>query len=397
MRERHGTCNFGQFHLSLLRGLDYVRAAVITRENGAESGLKASSLLLAALAACASMPREALARQGFGPESGLEARIWLDRGVDPVFQVGDEARVYYRASSDAYMVLFHVSTDGILRLLSPGAREESLVALGGRDYRLIFPGSDSWIVDESPGVGYFFVLASQDPPQFERLNEVPVAGGWASSPGRNRVSQDPYQTVNDFAQALLPNSGGSDYAVDFTAYHVGQPYSYPRFICYQCHTAPAFEEWNPYQQTCPEVRVVIYNDPYYYPETRYQGDRVVFPRPPEPGLPQFAFTRRAPDELGTPLVRSRAAARGVLPTDPFAAGTGAGAAGVEVLRRVGQGSPTNASQAPAPSPLDRPFPLAGSAPPAAPPVRSLAPSGGGTDGTRPILRPRSQRDSSSSP
>ena len=34
---------------------------------------------------------------------------------------------------------------------------------GGRDYRLLFPDSDYWSVDESPGVGYYFVLASEKP------------------------------------------------------------------------------------------------------------------------------------------------------------------------------------------------------------------------------------------
>jgi hypothetical protein len=199
--------------------------------------------------------------------------------------------------------------------------------------------------------------------------------------------------VDEFARALLPDLVETDYAVDFTAYHIGQAYSYPRFLCYQCHTSPAFEEWNPYQQTCPEVRVVIYNDPYYYPATRYQGDRVVYPRPPEPGLPQFVFVRRTPGEIGTPIVRSRAAIRDVLPS-PFVGAGGGDAPDVELLRRVGQGS----QAAPGGSAAGG---LGGSFPPATPPasstpqIRSLAPSGGAAD-TRPILRPRSPSDSSSS-
>jgi hypothetical protein len=347
-------------------------------------------MLVASLAVGVVLPEAADGAQGAEAVAGegLETRIWLDRGVDPVFQVGDEARVYYRASVDAYLVLLHMSTDGILRLLFPGAPDQAQLALGGRDYRLIFPGSDSWIVEESPGVGYFFVIASKDVPRFDRLNEVQIAGGWASSPGRNRVSQDPYQTVDEFARALLPGIRDGDYAIDFTAYHIGQAYSYPRFLCYQCHTAPAFEEWNPYQQTCPDVRVVIYNDPYYYPATRYQGDRVVYPTPPEPGLPQFAFVRRNPGEIGTPIVRSRAAIRDVLPASPFAGVGGGDAPDVEFLRRVGQGSP--AAVGPNGAGARGPFPPAATSAP----IRSLAP--GGDADTRPILRPRSPSDSSSS-
>jgi hypothetical protein len=274
------------------------------------------------------------------PESGapMEARIWLDRGADAVLQPGDEARVYYKASVDAYMLLFHVNTDGVLRLLRPGAADQALRARGGRDYRLLFPNSDHWVVDEDPGVGYFFVLASDRPFQFERLNQVTVAGGWSSAPGANLIRQDPYATVNEFKEALLPGTDEESYAIDFTAYYVGQAYSYPRFLCYQCHTEYPFAEWNPYQQTCPDVRVVIYNDPYYYPATRYQGGRVVYPRPPEPGLPQFVFARRQVGELGMPIVRSRANVRSVHPAEPLAAGVvPPPLPDPDLLRRVDQG------------------------------------------------------------
>jgi hypothetical protein len=349
--------------------------------------------MLAAVVTAVVLPGSADGAQGAGAVTGegLEARVWLDGGVDPVFQVGDEARVYYRASVDAYLVLLHMNTDGILRLLFPGAPGEAELARGGQDYRLRFPGSDAWIIEESPGTGYFFVIASKERPRFDRLNETRVAGGWASSPGRNRVSQDPYATVGEFTRALLPGIREADYAVDFTAYHIGQAYSYPRFLCYQCHTSPAFEEWNPYQQTCPEVRIVIYNDPYYYPATRYQGDRVVYPRPPEPGLPQFEFARRTPGEIGTPIVRSRAAVRDVLPASPFAGMGGGDAPDVELLRRVGQGTPT-ASGDPVGAGLGGSFPPTASP---APPIRSIAPTGDDPD-TRPILRRRNPSDSSSS-
>lgn len=353
---------------------------------------------LAVLAVAASSPEAAWAGQvAQSSEGRIETRIWLDRGVDPVFQRGDEARVYYRASVDAYMVLFHVNTDGVLRLLFPSSPGQALRARGGRDYRLLFPDSDAWVVDESPGVGYFFVLASEQPFQFERLSQVSVAGGWASSAPLNRIRQDPFVTVDEFKRALLPAPAGSTedgYAVDFTVYHVGQPYSYPRFLCYQCHTERPFAQWDPYQQTCPDVRVVIYNDPYYYPATRYQGGRVVFPRPPLPGLPQFAFAARRPGELGTPLVRSRMATRTVLPADPFAVGPATRAGNAELMQRVDQpGGPRAANGVGSilvppglpSSSLSRDFPAS-----LFPPVIGPSPpAASDADQDRPILRRRS--------
>ncbi len=285
----------------------------------------------------ASLPYPVRTQEVSGTSSGsIEARIWLDRGVDPVMQRGDQARVYYRASDDAYMLLFHVNTDGVLRLLFPGGTEEAHRARGGRDYRLLFPDSDEWLVDESPGVGYFFVLASEEPFAFERLDRVADAGGWSSTPEGSRIRTDPYVTVDEFRRALLPDGGDEGYAIDFSAYHVGQSYSYPRFLCYRCHVEQPFEEWNPYHQTCLDVRVVIYNDPYYYPATRYQGERVVYARPPEPGLPQFAFRRRLLGEAGTPLVQSRVAARGASPSRAFPPRRAAGVDRSEFLRSIDQ-------------------------------------------------------------
>ena len=277
--------------------------------------------VLAAATLAAFLPDPGWAQQALGVANGpIETRVWLDRGVDPVFERGDQARVYYRSSVDAHLLLFHINTDGVLRLLFPGGIEDLRRARGGRDYRLLFPDSDQWMVDEPPGVGYFFVLASERPFAFERLSEVSVAGGWDSTPEGSRIRSDPYVTVEDFRRVLLPGGDDEAYAIDFIAYQVGQPYSYPRFLCYQCHVDQPFEQWNPYHQTCLDVRVVIFNDPYYYPATRYRGETVVYARPPQPGLPQFAFTRRFLGEAGTPIVQSRVVTGRAGPTESVPGG-----------------------------------------------------------------------------
>ncbi len=236
----------------------------------------------------------------------LEARIWFDRGVDPVFAPGDRASVYYRANAGSHLLVLHIDTDGVLRLVGSGG--ESGAAVGGRDYRLLFADPEGWEVEASPGVGYFFVLASREPLRLERVSGGPWSGAFEGV----RIRTDPYVAVDEVRRALLAGVE-EGYSIDFTTYHVGQSYSYPRFLCFQCHVEQPFEEWNPYHQTCMDVRVVIFNDPYYYPATRYRGDQVIYARPPDPGLPQYAFTRRIPGEPGTPIVQSRTGEGGVAP------------------------------------------------------------------------------------
>jgi len=256
-----------------------------------------------------------LAGQGRG---AMETRIWMDRGSDPVLQAGDQVRVYYRASSDAYVALFHVSTDGVLRLLFPGGPDQPHRVRGGRDYRLLFSEASQWTVQESPGVGYFFALASSQPFSFRELRQIPGSGEWQLTAQGIQLRQDPYVEIDAVTRALLPARPPGSMALDFVAYHVGQAYAHPRFLCYGCHAVEPFVAWNPYAQSCPSVRVVIYNDPYFYPASRYQGSRVVFPAPLIPGVAQFAVRDRAPGEMGTPVVLARGAAPAPPPLLPSA-------------------------------------------------------------------------------
>ena len=240
-----------------------------------------------------------------GQEPELEVRVWIDRGDEPVLERGDRARIYYRVSDDAYVAIFHVDTNGTVQLLSPGTPGEVDWVRGGRDYRLLFPRSTYWFVEDDPGMGYFFAIASPEPLDFSRFRYSPYEGGWDLYQVGRQVYRDPYAAMDDYVVALIPDWEYVPYALDFTSYHVGREYEYPRFLCYDCHGFRPWSSWNPYLSACVDFRVVVYDDPYYYPAYRYRGDRVVFVRPPAPGLPRFAFKERARGESSAPLVRER--------------------------------------------------------------------------------------------
>jgi hypothetical protein len=277
----------------------------------------ASAALAGATALLLGSAAQVAAQRIADPRAGevLETRIWLDRGADPVLEQGARARIYYRASRDAYVALFHLNTEGTLRLLFPAGLDEPLRVRGGQDYRLLFQDSSDWEVQEAPGIGYFFTVASESPLDFSGTDVPARSGEWAilASTGAP-VREDPFVVLDAVAGALVSDRTRGSVAVDLAAYHVGQAYSFPRFLCYNCHGAVAYEAWDPYQQACPSYRVVIYNDAYFYAATRYQGSRALFPLPPNPGQAQFAFKARAPGESGAPLVYARSG-----PTDATAA------------------------------------------------------------------------------
>ena len=102
-------------------------------------------------------------------DSPLEARVWLDRGDEPVLQRGDRVRVYYRTSLDAYTAIFRIDTDGRVTLVQPAHPGVEELTRGGRDYRLVFPRSAQWVVGEYPGIGYYFIVAAEQPLDFSRF------------------------------------------------------------------------------------------------------------------------------------------------------------------------------------------------------------------------------------
>ena len=237
-------------------------------------------------------------------EEPLESRIWLDRGTSPVLRRGDLVRVFYRASRDAYVSIFHIDTNGFARLLHPGSPTDGHLALGGRDYRVLFPESRYWQVEEDEGKGYLFMVASPAPLDFSGFAYSRYGGGWNLAAVAQAAYRDPFLMMDDVVATLIPERGG-EYAVDFVAYDIDRPHDYPRFLCYQCHGFRPMFDWNPYGHWCTDFRVVIHDDPYYYPVYRYSGDRVVYTRPPEPPHPMFEFRERADGEGATPLIQTR--------------------------------------------------------------------------------------------
>ena len=230
-----------------------------------------------------------------------EPLIWLDRGVDPVLEAGDRVRIYYRTNADAYVAILQIDTDGTTRMLYPRSPTENHYARADRDYRLLFPRSAYWNVDDRPGVGYFFVVTSPSPFDLSDFRYSYYDGGWDLSAVGSTVYSDPYVAMDDYVARLVPDWETVDYGLDFISYNVGGPHEFPRFLCYQCHGFRPYGTWNPYRYTCVDFRVVVYDDPYFYPSYRYRANRVVMVGPRNPTRPRFGFKERAADDLGTPV------------------------------------------------------------------------------------------------
>ena len=143
--------------------------------------------------------------QDQAPGEPMEARIWMDRGDQPLLQRGDRIRLYYRTSADSYVAIFHIDTDGTVQLLHPRAPDEEHFVRASRDYRLLFPQSSYWYVDEYPGKGYFFLVASPEPFDFSQLDYARYDRGWDLTLVGRSVYEDPYVAIDDYVATLIPD------------------------------------------------------------------------------------------------------------------------------------------------------------------------------------------------
>jgi hypothetical protein len=175
-----------------------------------------SSIALAALLASGQSARAgSLAHQPPG------VRVWINHGK--VYQPAERVQVFFRTEQDAYVTVLRVDTDGRVRVLFPPQPGDSNLVRGGETNTV--PGvddRDAFIVDDAPGVGYVFAVASQNPFAYDAFTENDQ---WSSeaiaSLSDGRIHGDPNASLQDLARQMMPE-GYADYGTQLLAYDVAQ-------------------------------------------------------------------------------------------------------------------------------------------------------------------------------
>ncbi|HEY6854330.1 MAG TPA: DUF4384 domain-containing protein [Gemmatimonadales bacterium] len=212
-----------------------------------------------------------------------KVELWTNRG-DATYARGDAVHVNVRSDQDGYVTILRVDTDGRIRVLFPRDPWEDNFVRGGREFELLGnQADDAFRIDDYPGVGYLFAIVSPEPFVYDQIE---TADHWDYRAIAD-VRGDPYVALTDLAGRIVAR-GDSDWDYDIVPYYVERHYDYPRFLCYDCHQYVSYRTWDPYDYSCVRFRVVVYDDPFYYPYRTYGGTSVVFTRPYRPG-PRFIF------------------------------------------------------------------------------------------------------------
>jgi hypothetical protein len=211
--------------------------------------------------------------------------VWLNQ-QDP-YRTGEPARVFSRPTSTPTSPFFEWIPMARSACCSRSSRGGQLRARG-RTFEVLGRSQDeAFRVDDPAGVGYVFAVTGPIPSTTMKSPGV-ITGTTAPSP--MAVRGDPYVALTDLAGALR----GPDYDYDIAEYYVEQHYDYPRFVCYDCHSYVSYNNWDPYDSFCSRFRIVVYDDPYYYPY-RYYGGRVAVVHPYRPE-PRYVFKDYNPSD-----------------------------------------------------------------------------------------------------
>jgi hypothetical protein len=175
-----------------------------------------SSIVLAAPSAAGQLaPADSGAHQPPG------VRIWTNHG--DVYQQTERAQVFFRTERDAYVTVLRVNTDGRVRVLFPPEPGDPNLAHGGQTYTV--PGVDgrnAFIVDDPPGLGYVFAVASEDPFAYEAFTandqwSLQTVAGLSDG----RIHGDPYASLQALVQQIMP-AGYADFGTQLLPYDVAQ-------------------------------------------------------------------------------------------------------------------------------------------------------------------------------
>jgi len=213
--------------------------------------------------------------------------VWADR--ETPYRRGEGARIYFRTDEPGYVTVLRVDTDGQIRTLFPLEPWGGTKVRAGRTHEVSDTrNGGSFTIDDDPGVGYLFAITSPFPFQYDDITRGDHWDFRVIDDGR--IEGDPYVALTDLAGRITPRG---DYQYDIAPYYVERHYEYPRFVCYDCHSYARYDEWDPYTTSCARFRVVIYDDPAYYPYRYHPGRNVVVARPTRPA-PKYVFKDAEP-------------------------------------------------------------------------------------------------------
>lgn len=179
-------------------------------------------------------------------------RVTLDRSV---YQRGDQANVQIDVRDDGYLVVLHVSPDGVVRVLFPLDPTDDDFVHGGKSYAMVGRDGGTAFTVSSNGSGSGVVYAAWSSQQFH-FDDFTRDGQWDYTVmGDSALAQDPETGLTN----IVGRMATAHFDYDLQTYSTRQvvAYAQPNYYMYPDY---AYDPWyDPWY------------DPYYYPYGPFYG------------------------------------------------------------------------------------------------------------------------------
>jgi hypothetical protein len=203
------------------------------------------------------------------PASDLDVSLRLIGGRGAVLMPGRDLNLTFQTSSDAYVIIYNIDSNGYVHLLFPADGRPEMVS-GRKVHFLPEQGAGiTWEVGGDTGIEYIHAVAVQDPSRIDRDELYYLAQNSAMPEDRRlRIDMDPFLAFNMIDEELIEDAEQYALATDHTYFYINREVNYPGYLCYKCHSPSNIPD--PYEMECPEVDIemIAANEDAGYPYPR---------------------------------------------------------------------------------------------------------------------------------
>lgn len=188
------------------------------------------------------------------PAADLDVSLRLIGGTGAVLMPGRDINLTFQTSSDAYVIIYNIDSEGYVHLLYPASGRPEMIN-GKKVHFLPEQGAGvSWEVGGDTGVEYIHAIAVDDPSRIDH-DELYYLAQNSTMPEerRLRIDMDPFLAFNMIDEELIDDAERMTPATDYTYFYINRKVDYPGYLCYKCHSPSKISD--PYAMECPEVDI----------------------------------------------------------------------------------------------------------------------------------------------
>ncbi|MCK4548680.1 MAG: DUF4384 domain-containing protein, partial [Candidatus Krumholzibacteria bacterium] len=158
----------------------------------------------------------------------LDVSLRLIGGRGAVLMPGRDINLTFQTSSDAYVIIYNIDSEGYVHLLYPANGRPEMIS-GRKVHFLPEQGAGiTWEVGGNTGVEYIHAIAVDDPSRIDR-DELYYLAQNSTMPEerRLRIDMDPFLAFNMIDEELIGDAERMTPATDYTYFYINRKVDYP--------------------------------------------------------------------------------------------------------------------------------------------------------------------------